>query len=119
VVVSPSSFGDWIAWGGLVLPLIAIAVSAVRYVWLLVEQSREKSYSRFFELMDQLGRQEYSIAAKVAAAHELRRFPRYKDVIVRLCETADVTGTNAEMLERELHLTARHFGSPGRKGFEK
>ena len=65
--------------------------------------------------MEQIGREDYSIAAKMAAISELKRFPEYKDVILRLCHGAGVGGTEAWILEREFEVTAKHYGSLGRR----
>ncbi len=61
--------------------------------------------------MEKIGEQQGSIAAKVAAVHELRKYPEYRDLIVRLCNDAapQVVGGNAHMLRKEFELTAAHF----------
>lgn len=109
-----NSWADWVAWGGLVIPLFAIAFSAVQYVRMELEKARSRRYDRFFELMEQLGKKDYSIAAKMAAAHELKKFPEYKEVVLRLMVDAKIGGTEAWLLEREFDLTAKHFGHNGR-----
>ena len=110
-----NTFVDWVTWGALVLPLAAIAWSAVNYVLLQQQIRRDREYSRFFECMEQIGRGDYSIAAKMAAISELKKVPKYKEVILRLCHGAGVGGTEAWLLEREFDVTAKHFGSIGRK----
>jgi hypothetical protein len=108
------SFVDWVTWGALVLPLAAVAWSAVSYVLLQQQLRKDREYSRFFECMEQIGRNEYSIAAKMAAISELKKFPEYKEVILRLCQGAGVGGEDAWLLEREFDVTAKHYGSLGR-----
>ena len=93
---------------------MGLSGSAVRFVWLEVQKTNEAKYSRFFSLMEQIGRIDYSVAAKMAAVHELRRYADYKDVIVRLCESAPVEGPSGFLLKREFDLTAKYFGSQGR-----
>lgn len=56
--------------------------------------------------MDHLGHSGGSIASKMAAAYELRKYPQYKDVIVRMCRETEVSGTSAVMLKNEMLLTA-------------
>jgi hypothetical protein len=63
-VLSPSTFTDWIAWAGLALPLGTLAWSALWFVRIEAQKNRKARYDQFFQLMEQLGRQEYSIAAK-------------------------------------------------------
>jgi hypothetical protein len=56
--------------------------------------------------MDHLGQGGGSIASKMAAAYELRKYPQYSEVIIRLCEQAIFEGPAAEMLRQEMLLTA-------------
>ncbi len=97
---------EWIAWLGIVIPLFTLAFSGWRYVVVRREENQHQQYQRFFEITDHLGHDGGSIASKMAAAYELRKYPEYKDVIIRLCEGVDVRGAAAEMLRRELTLTA-------------
>jgi len=59
-----------------------------------------------FQVMDHLGQNGGSIASKMAAAYELRRYRAYKDVIVRMCRQTEIVGASAQMLKHELLLTA-------------
>jgi hypothetical protein len=113
--LNPNTFSDWVAWAGLVLPLFTLAWSALWFVRIEAQKNKKTRYDQFFNLMEQLGRQDYSIAAKMAAAHALTAFPEYREVIVRLMCDARIDGDGAHLLAREFHITARHFGSPGRK----
>ena len=105
----PESFLDWIAYLGLALPLCVLAWSAATYALALRRQNAHSRFERFFQVMDHLGQQGGSIASKMAAAYELRKYPEYKDVIVRLCEQAAVDGPSAQMLRNELQLTADYM----------
>ena len=109
VVNMPDNFLEWVAWLGIVLPLFALAFSAYHYLDELKWKRKNEEYRRLFELMDHLGRQEGSIASKMAAAYELRNFQDYQDVIVRLCEKVEVVGPSTDMLKEELELTKKHF----------
>jgi hypothetical protein len=61
--------------------------------------------------MDKIGVQEGSITSKVAAVYELRKYPEYRDVIIRICDKsqAQVVGASAQMLIDELKLTAEYM----------
>ncbi len=59
--------------------------------------------------MDHLGQPGGSIASKMAAAYELRKFATYNEVIIRLCEDVKIEGEATEMLKRELELTKKHL----------
>ena len=114
--MSPTSWQDWIAWAGIVLPLTALAWAAVFFVFTWREENKHKRYEKFFSLMDRVGEQDSSIAGKMAAVYELRKYPEYKDVIVRLCQDGQIAGSGKGMLEREFDLTAKHYGSNRKLG---
>jgi hypothetical protein len=109
VVVTLNTWQDWIAWAGVVLPLVSLAWAACFYVLTRRREVHHQEYERFFAVMDHLGQQGGSIASKVAAAYELRKYPEYRDVIIRVCEGANVEGPAAAMLRAELELTAEHM----------
>lgn len=88
------------------VPLCALAWSAVAYVRLRQREIRRERYERFFEVMEHLGKQGGSVASKMAAVYELRKFPEYADVIVRLFDHVEVDGQSAPMLKSEMVLTA-------------
>ncbi|MDP3494254.1 MAG: hypothetical protein Q8R82_14170 [Hyphomonadaceae bacterium] len=110
--MTPQSVGDWIAWAGLVLPLATLAFSAVWFVASQAQKSKAERYARFWELMKQAGAQDANIAAKMATFYELRKYPEYKEVIIRLCEEAQVSGSSGELLKKEMLLTAAHMRAP-------
>lgn len=62
--------------------------------------------------MKQAGSPEINIAAKMAAFFELRKYPEYADVIIRLCE-APVSGGMADLLKKEMQLTAEYLRKAG------
>lgn len=102
---------DWLTWGALVLPLFALAWSAWQYVALQKREAERQRFDNFFRVMEKIGEQEGSITAKIAAVYELRKYPEYKELIVRLCKDAapKVVGGNAAMLRKEFELTASFF----------
>jgi hypothetical protein len=88
------------------VPLAASAWSAVAYVRLRGREVQRERYQRFFEVMDNLGKPAGSVASKMGAVYEPRKFPEYADVIVRLFDQVDVDGQSAPMLKAEMSLTA-------------
>ena len=100
---------EWIAWAGVVIPLAALAWSAVFYVVSRRREIKHQEYQRFFEITNHLGSQQGSIASKMAAAYELRKYPEYKDVVLNICEKAEVEGAAAAMLKEELALTSKYM----------
>lgn len=107
-----ASWQDWIAWAGLVLPLSALSWAAVFFVKTWRGEIMHKRYQKFFSLMDIIGGPEdVSIVGKMAAIYELKRYPEYREVILRLCRDLTIVGSGKDILERELDLTAKHFGS--------
>lgn len=91
---------------GVVVPLAALAWSAVMYVLVKKAEVKHQQYQKIFEVMDNLGRQGGSIASKMAAAFELRKFPEYSDLIIRFASQVEVEGAAATMLKNEIALTA-------------
>ncbi len=104
---------DWIAWAGIVLPLAVLAWTAWRYVTVAQSQARAKEFEQLFKAMDMIGREGGNQPSQMAAIYELRNYPKYKDVIIRMCETisvSSVSGRSAETMKRELELTAKFLG---------
>ena len=97
---------DWIAWGGIVIPLFAMSWAAIFFVLTRRREVHFQEFERLFKVMDHLGQGGGSIASKMAAAYELQKYPEYKDVIIRMCEQANTEGPAAKMLKDELMLTA-------------
>ncbi len=102
-----SSAEEWIAWGGIVVPLLAMAFSAVTYSLAKRREVQHQQYQRFFQIMDHLGGNA-SAASKMAAAYELRKYPDYAEVIINICEKANIEGEDA-MLKEEMIATAEHL----------
>ncbi|MDE3060747.1 MAG: hypothetical protein KGJ06_07030 [Pseudomonadota bacterium] len=94
-----------------VLSLAVLAWSAWNYVYVKKHELHREHYQRFFEVTEHLGKTGGSIASKMAAAFELRKFPEYTDVIIRLMENTNVTGEAAQMLKNEMQLTANFLKS--------
>ena len=100
---------DWIAWAGVIIPLGALAWAAIFYTMTRRREVEHQEFERFFKVMDHLGTSGGSIASKMAAAYELKKYPQYSAVIIRLCEQAEIGGPSAPMLKNELMLTAEEL----------
>lgn len=96
----------WATILGSVVALLAIAWAAVNYVLIRKLEVKHQEYQKFFEIMDHLGAEGHSVASKMAAAYELRKYPHYKEVITRLAQKAQYSGPSAQMLKDEMELTA-------------
>lgn len=55
--------------------------------------------------MKELGTAGTTVLGNVAVAYELRKFPQYREVIVRALTDIEVRGTRADILKREFALT--------------
>ncbi|MEH6756698.1 MAG: hypothetical protein V7676_04215 [Parasphingorhabdus sp.] len=104
--MQPTNWQEWIAWAGLVIPLIGMAWAAIFYTLTKRREVHFQEFQRLFEIMDHLGRSGGSIASKMAAAYELRKYPQYKDVIIRMCRQTETVGPSGKMLKDEMLLTA-------------
>jgi hypothetical protein len=110
--MAPSNWQEWFAWAGVVLPLATLAGSAVFYVWGTLRQVRSREFEQLFKVMDLIGSDGGNQPSQMAAIFELRNYPKYKDVIIRMCENIPVRGTGASTaaIKRELELTAQFLG---------
>lgn len=106
-----ASWQDWIAWGGIFIPLATLSWSAWQYVALQKRNEQQRKFDNLFRLMDKIGESGGSIAAKAAAVYELRNYPEYGEVIVRFCNDAIpyVSGDSAQILQNEFRFTAAYF----------
>ena len=88
------------------IPLFAMAWAAIFFVLTRRREVHFQEFERLFKVMDHLGQTDGSIASKMAAAYELRKYPDYKDVIVRMCRETEVAGPSGKMLKMEMLLAA-------------
>jgi hypothetical protein len=112
VSMNLSTVAEWIAWAGIVIPLAALAWSAVFYTVARRREVQYLEYQRFFQIMDHLGQHGGSVASKMAAAFELRKYPEYASVIINVCQKVDVEGSSAAMLREELNATKEFMEAP-------
>ena len=94
-----------IAWLGVVIPLGALAYSAIVYVFNQRREQQFREFHKFHDLMKELGSAGTTVLGNVAVAYELRKFPQYREVIIRALTAIDVKGTRADMLKSEFALT--------------
>jgi len=106
---------DWLARAGIVLPLCVLAFSAWRFTADRREQQKHRRFEHFFSVTDKIGQVEGSLLSKVAALYELRRFPEYAEVIVRMTEAPEIVGGGRAktVLEQEFRLTHEAMNKHG------
>ncbi len=103
-----SSVTDWIAWSGIVLPLVGMSWAAIQYV---INEKKKFKRDRFSQLLNLLGEVEGSdLTRQVAAIYELRKYPEYKEVIGRILWKVDIHGSAAKLLIDEMDITLSHLG---------
>ncbi|MEO8722187.1 MAG: hypothetical protein ABI395_01515 [Sphingobium sp.] len=102
---------DWLTWGALVLPLMALAWAAWQYVMIQKREEKRQRFDNFFRVMDKIGETGGSLAAKAAAVYELRQYPEYSELIIRFCKEAIpyVNGDSKQILQTEFRLTVEYF----------
>jgi hypothetical protein len=110
-IMELQNWEDWVAWAGIVLPLTVLSISSVLFVRNEISKSQIERYDRFWSVMLQAGQKDGNIAAKMAAFFEMRKFPEYSEVIIRLCEGAGVAGPEGELLKAEMNNTAQYLRS--------
>lgn len=99
------TIATWFSIFGAVTALGTLAWSSVHYVFIRKREQKFEEYKKFFDLMDTLGQESGSIASKMAAAYELRKYPDYREVIIRLFDDVKIDGGSAELLKKEMNLT--------------
>ena len=105
-----SSVQDWIAWAGIVVPLLAMAWAAVQYVATQRREQKYREFEKLHRLMCELGTSGKSVLGNVAVCYELRKFPDYSEVIIRALRDIDVRGARADLLQNEIEETILFLG---------
>lgn len=97
----------WVTLLGFVAPFIALAGSAVAFVWKVYRDGADRRWTQFFDLMKFIDSKDLPIATKCAAAYQLRHFPEHKEFIIRFCQTQrlNIQGAAATALIAELDAT--------------
>ena len=103
----------WLAIGGIAVPLLGLAGSAVAYVIKLYRDSAERRRQNFFQLLQYVDG-EGPIAAKMGAVYALRDFPEHAEFVERFCRTQrnQISGANAQALIDEFDRTATAVRQP-------
>ena len=101
---------DWLAWGALAAAVGVIAWSSYRYLAVKEAEQRQRKFENFFETIRRVHNKDGSLIAQKSAIFELRNYPEYKDVILRICDDAlDLFGPNVDprvMIEFEQTVEA-------------
>jgi hypothetical protein len=108
-VVVSYTWDQVIAWLGVVVPLFALAYSAIVYVGNQRREQEYREFHKFHDLMKDLGTAGTTILGNVAVAFELRKFPQYRELIVRALSDVEVKGSRADILRSEFALTIEHL----------
>lgn len=105
----PSTTSEWIAFVGILIPLFVLAFSLAAHVWNQYLAHTDREFKRFFELTDAIGKPGSSIVSQTAAVYELRKYKKYKGVIIRICDGKSIEGESAKLLNEEFNLTKQYF----------
>jgi hypothetical protein len=114
VVVSTAA--DWFAWAALLLPLAVLAWSGIGYVKIQSTLGRQREFDNFFQTLERIQNSQGSAIQQRAAVFELRNYPQYKELVLRLCDQAEGTFSGKNDLNyhfgklmEEFKLTAQHL----------
>jgi hypothetical protein len=100
---------DWVAWAGVVIPLASLAWAAVMHVRLGQRQARSQEFDQLFKVMELIGSHSGNQPSQMAAIFELRNYPNYKNLILRMCDTLPISGSASAVaaIKNELESTAK------------
>ena len=104
-----ASVADWIAWSALIVSIVVIAWAAFRYVRLEQAKNEQTRFENFYRTLERVHNKDQSLILQRAAIFELRNFPEYKDLIVRLCRDRNSLFPTVELVQREFLLTLNYF----------
>lgn len=101
----------WVTLIGFVAPFVALAGSAVAFVYQNYREREDRRWNRFFDLMKFIDSKDLPIATKSAAVYQLREFPEHKDFVIRFCKDnkSKIVGAASESLAAEMELTQAFF----------
>ena len=111
--------GVLIGLAGIVLPLAALAFTAWRYVGVRRDESRQRRYENYHDLIHRLvspqeNAQKLWLDSQIAVAFELRNYLEYREVSVRILEALRELWRNDPAIARivsELDLTLDYLRS--------
>ncbi len=109
--MTPQSLSEWMAWAGVVLPLVALAASAVAFVASWIWDLRNRRRALLLELTSYLDDPSRPVATEVAAAYQPRQFTKHEPFVVRFRDAiqSQISGASAQILKNELRRTAEHL----------
>ena len=82
------SWDQIVAWLGVVIPLFALAWSAFQWIGIQKELQRQKRFERFFATIMRVHNADRSLISQMAAVFELRNYPEYRELVIRICVRA-------------------------------
>ena len=104
---------DWIAWVALIVSVSVIAWAAFRYTGLEKSKNKQIRFENFYRTLERVHNKDQSLILQRAAIFELRNFPEYKKLIVRLCQDRQNLFPEVAMVQDEFQLTLNYFeGKP-------
>ena len=110
---TPSNFGEWVAYLGVIIPLLAFACAALRYVQVEKAKARQANFENFFQTVMRVHNADKSLLSQKAAIFELRHYPEYREFILRVCDDLEPyfgPGVRQELAE-EFEETAERLRS--------
>lgn len=101
---------DWIIWALIVGPLFVIAYATLRCSIYLSERRQYERFQRFNDLMRKLAEPHAPMAEKMTAAHELRHYREYADIIRKIFDDGHMRKEDPDLLVSTLRETVRVVG---------
>ncbi len=98
-----TKFEKYAMFLGVLIPLFTLAFSALKYVDIRELEQRQQSFDNYHGLIERLTNTD-SMDAQAAILYELRNYPEYKDVSIRILNSYQVKWKAHEMLFAELNL---------------
>jgi hypothetical protein len=86
------------------VPLFTLAFSAMKYIDVRELEQKQRSFENYHGLIEKLDSTS-SMDAQTAILYELRNYPEYKDVSIRILTSYQAKWKVHEMLITELNLT--------------
>jgi len=84
--VAPDSLAEWLAYFGVIVPLMAFGWAALRHVRVERAKARQTKFDNFFQTVMRVHNSDKSLLSQKAAIFELRNYPEYRDFILRVCD---------------------------------
>jgi len=99
----------WILLGLVALPLVVLAWATTWRVLIEAERNRHERYLRFYSIMEQLSRTDSEGVPKVVAAHQLRQYPEYADIVAKIFTNGRIRQDTPTALQAQLNETLKQL----------